>query len=242
MGDSGNDGRGSFVSGGRHREAPVTDLEQVLDEYDRRIEASGQRVEGLVSSTPSFPQSFVAWRESLLRPVLEDVGWHLELRGHHPWVELLGEETAGELVETLANRSAGADESVAGLAFCLVLSGHIPGRGEQAQLSFTCDTASELVEVSGLFPNEKRPTSYLLADVNEQQIYDIATTFVANVALGTWDRPAPQPEASAPTSDADTVADLPTDEEPADHSVASATGLPHLDLEPSDIVDPTGRH
>ncbi len=86
-----------FLAEGSHEEAPVEELERILDMYDRTVEDLPEEDEVVaLEAREQFIVDFNSFREARLRGALEEVAWRLVQRGHHAWLEDVGVDVAAD--------------------------------------------------------------------------------------------------------------------------------------------------
>jgi hypothetical protein len=175
-----------FVAESGHQSSPLDGLNRILDRYDDR------RAELLASAPPEvvsgeereqFALDYSAWREHGLRAALEEVGWYLEQRGHHAWLEDIGAEDLPPALETVREKTATARP----LVFRVVPAPDPLDRPSAPQLRFVPDTESRRVRIEAIFGDPAHakavPVSVplRLEELTEQYVIDTTTAFVRDV-------------------------------------------------------------
>ena len=175
-----------FVAESGHESSPLDGLSAILDRFDdRRAELLAAAPAEVVTGEEreQFALDYSAWREHGLRAALEEVGWYLEQRGHHAWLEDVGAEDVPAALETVRERTATARP----LVFRLVPAGETVDRSTAPQLRFVPDGEARRVQLEAVFgdPAQARavPVSIplRLEELTEQYVIDATTAFVRDV-------------------------------------------------------------
>jgi hypothetical protein len=178
-----------FVAEHGHEQPAVAGLSGILDRYDRHraaIEQENPDQAITLEEREQFALDYSAFREHGLRAALEEVGWQLEQRGHHAWIEDIGAESVPAAVDTAREQKAVPRP----LAFRALPAHTDLDRSQAPQLRFVPDTDECRVRVEVLHgPSgivEPVPVSVPLRvqGLNERLLIEMATDFVREVLLG----------------------------------------------------------
>lgn len=175
-----------FVAESGHQSSLLDGLSAILDRFDdRRAELLAATPVDVVTGEEreQFALDYSAWREHGLRAALEEVGWYLEQRGHHAWLEDVGAEDLPPALETVREKTATARP----LVFRVVPAGGAVEQANAAQLRFVPDTEARRVQVEAVFgdPSQTKPIPVSiplrLEELTEQHVIDTTTAFVRDV-------------------------------------------------------------
>lgn len=196
-----------FLAEGAHEEAPVEELERILDLYDRSVEDLPEDGEVVaLEAREQFVVDFNSFRESRLRGALEEVAWRLVQRGHHAWLEDVGAESATEVVEI-----AGAAHSrPRPLVLCIVPAHREELRADPPRIAFIPDVERTRVDVrsdlGALGRPPRRIGRFSLDELDDGTIVDMTVQVIGSVLVGivpvhSPPSPSPPPPDDHPASE-----------------------------------------
>lgn len=177
-----------FVAEGQHHVPAVSELERLLDRYEtaRRLAEPDQlEDEQLLEEREQFRLDYTAMREHALRASLEEVGWVLERRGHHAWIEHAPHEAADDLVD---GAPVPVHRPLDPLVFRFLGADDERPRDEAGGVRFLPDADRCRVDVDAWYPGEQdEPVSlgrgFRLEDLTEVQVVALVTQLVGRVLL-----------------------------------------------------------
>lgn len=176
-----------FIAESGHERPAVAGLSGILDRYDqhRAVVEADSPVKVTLEEREQFALDYSAFREHGLRAALEEVGWQLEQRGHHAWIEDVGADALPPALETAREQRAVPRRLV-----LRVLPAHVPlDRAAAPQLRFVPDSDACRVRIETVQGDpqvfEPVPVSVpmLLEQLSEGLLIEIASDFVREVLL-----------------------------------------------------------
>lgn len=174
-----------FMAEGAHEEAPVEELERILDLYDQAVEDLPDEDEVVaLEAREQFVVDFTSFRESRLRGALEEVAWKLEQRGHHAWLE----DAATGSPAGVAEIAGAAGSRLSALVLCIVPADHESLRSDPPRIAFIPDVERTRVtvrtEFGALGQEQRRIGRFSLDELDDRTIVNMTVQLIGSVLVG----------------------------------------------------------